>query len=216
LGQFALTRRAARDAEVPNFAAMLFGLPPGHDTAGIASADIASLIGDVEGRTGAPRETLTMTTLLGEEWQATDRFQFNVNMEPTPNPDSRVTLTSVLDPVGVPRVDLHWVFDSDDYDSMARGAAVFAREFGRTGMGRLNLQSAVGQQIKYGNHHMGTTRMHDNPRRGVVDRHGQVHGVRNLYMAGSSVFPAGGFSNPTITIVALALRLAGRIDRVLG
>jgi choline dehydrogenase-like flavoprotein len=63
---------------------------------------------------------------------------------------------------------------------------------------------------------MGTTRMHDNPRRGVVDRHGQVHGVRNLYMAGSSVFPAGGFSNPTITIVALALRLAGRIDRVLG
>ena len=57
-------------------------------------------------------------------------------------------------------------------------------------------------------HHMGTTRMSDDPRAGVVDRDCRVHGVRNLYVAGSSVFPSAGHANPTLTIVALALRLA--------
>lgn len=59
---------------------------------------------------------------------------------------------------------------------------------------------------------MGTTRMHADPRRGVVDEHGRVHGMANLYVAGSSVFPTGGYANPTLTIVALALRLADRLE----
>ena len=215
LAQLVLSRRAARTAEVPSFAATLAGLAPGDDTSGITGADVTALVGDVEGRTGVTRPVLEMTTILGDVYRSTDRFELQVNMEPTPNPDSRVTLTADLDPLGMPRIDLHWVFDSDDYDSIARGAEVLAREIGRTGMGRLHIRPAPGLNAKYGNHHMGTTRMHDNPKRGVVDRHGEVHGVRNLYMAGSSVFPGGGFSNPTMTIVALALRLAERIDRVL-
>jgi choline dehydrogenase-like flavoprotein len=60
-------------------------------------------------------------------------------------------------------------------------------------------------------HHMGTTRMHDDPRRGVVDRHCAVHGLSNLYIAGSSVFPTVGRANPTLTIVALAIRLADHL-----
>jgi choline dehydrogenase-like flavoprotein len=60
-------------------------------------------------------------------------------------------------------------------------------------------------------HHIGTTRMSDDPKRGVVDRHCKVHGVANLYVAGSSVFPSSGHANPTFTIVALALRLAAHL-----
>jgi choline dehydrogenase-like flavoprotein len=60
-------------------------------------------------------------------------------------------------------------------------------------------------------HHMGTTRMHDDPSRGVVDSNCRVHSVSNLYMAGSSVFPTSGHSVPTLTIVALALRLADHV-----
>jgi choline dehydrogenase-like flavoprotein len=60
-------------------------------------------------------------------------------------------------------------------------------------------------------HHVGTTRMHSDPLRGVVDADCRVHGVANLHVAGSSVFPTAGASNPTLTLVALALRLADRL-----
>jgi choline dehydrogenase-like flavoprotein len=60
-------------------------------------------------------------------------------------------------------------------------------------------------------HHIGTTRMHDSPKLGVVDRNCRVHGIENLYISGSSVFPTAGGSFPTITIVALALRLSDHI-----
>jgi choline dehydrogenase-like flavoprotein len=65
-------------------------------------------------------------------------------------------------------------------------------------------------------HHMGTTRMSRDPRHGVVDADSRVHGIENLYVAGSSVFPTSGSANPTLTIVALALRLARRIESALG
>jgi choline dehydrogenase-like flavoprotein len=64
-------------------------------------------------------------------------------------------------------------------------------------------------------HHIGTTRMHDNPRLGVVDKDCKVHGLANLFVAGSSVFPTGGFANPTFTIVALAIRLGDHIKMLL-
>ena len=67
----------------------------------------------------------------------------------------------------------------------------------------------------HGLHHMGTTRMSDDPKRGVVDRDSRVHGIENLFIAGSSVFPTYGVANPTLTIVALALRIADHINREL-
>ena len=77
-----------------------------------------------------------------------------------------------------------------------------------TGLGRLELWPAEPAGV---GHHMGTTRMHADPARGVVDPDGRVHGVPNLYVAGSSVFPAAGLANPTLTIVALAIRLADHL-----
>ena len=67
--------------------------------------------------------------------------------------------------------------------------------------------------VSYGYHHMGTTRMNANPKHGVVNADCRVHGIGNLYVAGSSVFPTSGSANPTLTIVALALRLADQIKR---
>ena len=65
-------------------------------------------------------------------------------------------------------------------------------------------------------HHMGTTRMHDDPRQGVVDWNSKVHGIANVYIAGSSVFPTGGYANPTLTIVAITLRLADHLKAASG
>jgi choline dehydrogenase-like flavoprotein len=70
--------------------------------------------------------------------------------------------------------------------------------------------------VRGARHHMGTTRMHADPRRGVVDADCRVHGIANLYVAGSSVFPTSGAANPTLTIVALALRLAGHLQNRLA
>ena len=66
-----------------------------------------------------------------------------------------------------------------------------------------------------GNHHIGTTRMSHDPRQGVVDEHGRAHTLDNLYLTGSSTFPTAGSANPTLTIVALAIRLADHVKRVL-
>jgi choline dehydrogenase-like flavoprotein len=71
------------------------------------------------------------------------------------------------------------------------------------------------QNFKDVAHHIGGTRMADDPQRGVVDRNCRVHGVDNLFIAGSSVFPTSGQTNPTMTIVALALRLADELKRSL-
>jgi choline dehydrogenase-like flavoprotein len=66
-------------------------------------------------------------------------------------------------------------------------------------------------EVGFFSHHMGTTRMGEGPTEGVGDREGQVFGISNLFVAGSSVFPTGGTAGPTLTIVALALRLAHRL-----
>ena len=85
------------------------------------------------------------------------------------------------------------------------------------------MTSAMGKEadpwptsVRGARHHMGTTRMHADPHRGVVDADCRVHGIANLYVAGSSVFPTSGAANPTLTIVALALRLAGHLQNRLA
>ena len=70
--------------------------------------------------------------------------------------------------------------------------------------------------VTAGKHHMGTTPMHRDPACGVVDENSRVHGIGNLFVAGSSVFPTSGYVNPTLTIVALAIRLAEHIRLAKG
>jgi choline dehydrogenase-like flavoprotein len=91
--------------------------------------------------------------------------------------------------------------------------------FRRSGLGRVygHLYSRIpSDSIHGGWHHMGTTRMHLDPKKGVVDEKCKVHSIPNLFIAGPSVFPTGGYANPSLTIVALAIRLADYIKRLMG
>jgi choline dehydrogenase-like flavoprotein len=134
--------------------------------------------------------------------------------EQIPNPESRVTLSDQRDALGMPRVRLDWRLDPADLRSMVRSQEILDEELRRTGTGRLQIamdEPIAPPGLKGGWHHMGTTRMDDDPGRGVVDRHGAVHGIANLYVTGSSVFPTVGYANPLLTVGALAIRLADRL-----
>ena len=140
----------------------------------------------------------------------------NCTSEQMPNPDSRIGLGKDLDVFGLRKVIVDWQLTAEDKRGMATGNRLLGAELGRAGFGRL--RSTVPEDDSkwprdmYGDqHHMGTTRMHRDPSMGVVDENCRVHGVANLYVAGSSVFPTGGTANPTLTIVALALRLADHV-----
>ncbi|MBX3592709.1 MAG: GMC family oxidoreductase, partial [Burkholderiaceae bacterium] len=99
---------------------------------------------------------------------------------------------------------------SDEQDRLERLRALLANELEGAGFGKIE-RAAQALPDPRAHHHAGTTRMHDDPRFGVVDRECRVHGTANLFVAGASVFPTAGFANPTLTIVALALRLAHRL-----
>ena len=134
--------------------------------------------------------------------------------EQVPVRENRVTLGSEVDRFGVPRAHLHWEVGATDRLRYARAVEIIADELGRAGIGVVRSQLSDLDQfptVAGGHHHMGTARMHEDPTRGVVDADGRVHGMSNLYVAGSAVFPTSGVANPTLTIVALALRLADHL-----
>jgi choline dehydrogenase-like flavoprotein len=133
--------------------------------------------------------------------------------EQSPNPDSRVILSDDLDSLGKNRVKLNWQLSDIDRHSIRRAHEIIGEELGRAGLGRMKVQLSDTDVLWGGAHHIGTTRMHSDPRKGVVNENCQIHGISNLFIAGSSVFPTSGATNPTLTIVALALRLADHIKR---
>lgn len=138
-------------------------------------------------------------------------LQLRSMAEQAPNPASRVTLDQERDRFGVPRAVLDWRLTELDHRSIRRSQDVIDVGLQKQGLGRL--ERKLGEErppadLRGQWHHMGTTRMHTDPRQGVVDPDGLVHGMRNLYVAGSSLFPTSGYANPTLTVVALALRLA--------
>lgn len=147
-----------------------------------------------------------------------------VRAEQAPNPRSRVLLTDQPDSLGMPRVALDWHLTRLDVDSVAGLVDILAGELAARGLGRIEaaqwLRDSAAWQTDAlisahpigGYHHMGTTRMATDPRRGVTDAWGRVFGVENLYVVGSSVFPTSGWANPTLTVLALALRTSDRIS----
>ncbi len=146
--------------------------------------------------------------------------------EQAPNPASRVLLSAERDALGSRRADLDWRLSEIDKHSARVLARTFDAELRRMGKGSLvpaawldepgpewPVDPTIGNHPLANYHHMGGTRMSDDPAQGVVDADCRVHGYANLHVAGSSVFATGGWANPTLTIVALALRLADRLGR---
>jgi choline dehydrogenase-like flavoprotein len=141
-------------------------------------------------------------------------LKISVMAEQAPNPRSRVRLSEARDAYGVPIARVNWQLTDKDFDSMHRSQTVFAQALLAAGHRRVDSvvkRSSLPPQLTGGPHQMGTTRMSDSPRYGVVDRNCRVHGVDNLYVAGSSVFPTVGYANPVMTIMALTMRLAAHL-----
>lgn len=146
-------------------------------------------------------------------------FKLFTRMEQTPNRDSRILLDDERDALGVRRAILDWRLSTLDKQSIRKFHEAIGMEAGRAGIGRVRLMDWLQEKNDHewpevlggGWHHIGTTRMADNAAKGVVDRNCKVHGLSNLFMAGSSCFPTSGSANPTLSIVALTLRLCDHI-----
>jgi choline dehydrogenase-like flavoprotein len=146
------------------------------------------------------------------------RWRLRMMFETTSAPGNRVQLCSERDRLGRPRARVHWRLDDDEIDGMRRTLARFDDNLRAHGVGRIEpalhaANDAWRAALEGGKHHMGTTRMHRSPAHGVVDENCLVHGMSNLFVSGSSVFPSSGYANPTLTVVALAARLGDHLAR---
>lgn len=151
----------------------------------------------------------------------TERVDVVGFFEQAPNPDSRITLGRETDALGQRKVRIDWRLTSLDWHTYRTAASMFGSELARACNGRFELQPWLADgreespQIQGTAHHIGTTRMAEHPRQGVVDLNSRVHGMSNLYVAGSSVFPTGGWAFPTFTLVSMSLRLADHLRLLL-
>jgi choline dehydrogenase-like flavoprotein len=149
-------------------------------------------------------------------------YRMFTRQEQAPNPDSRILLSTERDALDMPQADLQWRMTPIDKRSIRVFYEVLAKELGRSKLGRLRLgdwlldgdDTVWPTHLSGGWHNMGTTRMHPDPKQGVVDANSKVHGLANLFVAGASVYPTGGAVNPTLTLVALTLRLADHLKKV--
>ncbi len=162
---------------------------------------------------------------LPKDQQGSSCVVMYVHAEQQPNPDSRVVLSDEVDALGLRlmdpvcrRADLNWRLTEMDFSTLRTIQKLATNQLQSKGYGRVTGRLRADGEIAGiggGSHHMGTTRMSASPRSGVVDIDGKVHGVGNLYVAGSSVFPTVGYANPTLTIVALAIRLGKHLVNAL-
>lgn len=147
-----------------------------------------------------------------------NRYELEFHAEQAPNPDSRLTLSSERDALGMPRLKIDWRITDLDLASLEKSYGLLARELQLRGAGKLDFdRKTLADKAKrhgiVGGHHIGTTRMSVAPQDGVVDPDCRVHGVGNLYVASASVFPTSGQANPTLTLLALTFRLAEHLGR---
>ena len=155
-----------------------------------------------------PNADQTMNLGIGRcwFWYVYGQYYF----EQAPNPDSRITLADTVDPVfQLRQTRITWALNTQDQRTYEKTTALFKNAVTALG-GNFSYPSwdFIKSTLVVNGHHMGTTRMSVDPKQGVVDANLQVHSIRNLFVAGSSVFPSGGISNPTFTIITLSIRLA--------
>jgi choline dehydrogenase-like flavoprotein len=150
------------------------------------------------------------------------RYVLFYHAEQAPNPESTVRLGGERDGLGMPRLVIDLRYGDIDANSVVASHAVIDRALRRTGIGRLDYTVAEADRAAWvlahatdGYHQIGTTRMSNDPRSGIVDRDCRVHGMPNLFIASSSVFPTSGQANPTLLLAALSARLAAHLAQVL-
>jgi choline dehydrogenase-like flavoprotein len=143
-------------------------------------------------------------------------YPLDYNAEQTPLYDSRISLIHDKDRFGIPKMRIDWRVCPEDVASIAASYRRMRSILATTDVATITyddntLDESVKQAIAVGGHHIGTARMSDDPKRGIVNPQCRTHDVENLFIAGSAVFPTSGSANPTLTIVALAIRVADRL-----
>lgn len=172
-------------------------------------ADVARVTSELPGvaRLGFSRKGLLHSRPL--------YYEMEHRLEQAPNPNSRVVISDRMDALGSPIADLDWQITDDDVTSFREGQARMGRELAALGWGRMEeeeiTRELVEDRVAGHYHQIGTTRMSERPEDGVVDADCKVHGIDNLYVGGSSVFPSAGYSGPTMMLIAMALRLADHL-----
>ena len=150
-------------------------------------------------------------------------YELFTRIEQAPNPDSRITLDKEKDALGMPRANLHWVLTPLEKHSIRKIYELIGQQIGKSGAGRVKLMEYLWDEKDTawpaftggGWHHMGTTRMSDDPASGVVDANCKVHGIANLHIAGASCYATAAAPNPTLTVIALSLRLSDHLKKLL-
>ncbi len=175
---------------------------------------------DIRSALARPDQSLLGAVGAATRWRWLRRFvEITSSVEQRPVAGNRIELVRRCDPLGVPVARLHWSVGAPEERTYRRGLELVLETLEELAPGvsasPLEEQDGWPSGIVGTWHHMGTTRMHDDPRRGVVNSECRVHGVENLFVAGSSVFPTGGSVAPTVTIVALSLRLADHLKSML-
>ncbi|MDB5870404.1 MAG: dependent oxidoreductase [Polaromonas sp.] len=148
----------------------------------------------------------------------TNRFSLEMHAEQIPQAQSRVTLSDKVDALGMPRLRVDWRYSPADIESVRRTLDVLTQEFALSGKARFEYDPETLEQDlmrfgAYGGHHIGTARMGLDARTSVVNADCQVHSVSNLFVAGSAVFPTSSQANPTLTLIALSLRLGNTLSQ---
>lgn len=239
MGRLALTAECLREERLLNLSVTLRPRPPGHRSAGmkaLRALRASSVRRPLQVLGGVGRLAVGLGDVVGYEYRRYVRghaaldvgwavlpdkprrfetFELLLNLEQAPDPDNRVTLGAGRDALGQLRAHVVWRWRERDQRSLDQARRILARDLERAGVGRIVPipETALDPNA---HHHLGATRMHRDARQGVVDENCRVHATSNLFVAGSSVFPTGGCANPTLTIVALALRLADHLGRVLA
>jgi len=143
-------------------------------------------------------------------------FELFTRMEQAPNRNSRIILADEKDALGIPKPQLNWGFTELDKYSIRKMYHILGQQMGKASLGRIKLEEFLWDENDHsmpdhlggGWHHMGTTRMSADRNKGVVDANCKVHGISNLFIAGSGCFSTAGAANPTLTLIALSLRLS--------
>lgn len=151
-------------------------------------------------------------------YRADGEYSLEFNAEQMPNRDSRVTLGRDIDRLGVPRLMVQWRFRDSELDGICRAYRVLSSAVAGSGFGEVRLDSPLRDSVQralvaQGGHHIGTARMGPDASAGVANSNGEVWDCPGLFLAGTAIFPTSGFANPTLTAVALALRLAEHLVR---
>jgi choline dehydrogenase-like flavoprotein len=146
-------------------------------------------------------------------------YSLDFHAEQEPAAASRVSLGSGRDALGIQQLQVDWRYTAGDIVTVREAISLFAQDIQRSNIGVFEYDPAsieleMSRYGAYGGHHLGTTRMGSDPRTSVVGADCRIHGLRNLYVAGGSVFPTSSQANPTLTIVALALRLAAQLSKL--